>query len=375
VHPRLRVPAAGTGFATAVGASLNPRAIYDFLRAVNTEIKTQPALNCPLCGTPGRFLYQEMRDRSYAAPGAWNLRECESCRAIWLHPQPAPEDIGLAYQGYYTHHQPEPGASWVRSSVWSVWHSYLRMRFGYDQGVGAAWKIIFAPLAWLHPGGPDDLDAAAMYLPRPAPGARVLDVGCGSGVLLARMKSLGWGACGVEVDANAVLAARARGLDIRHGQLAGCNFPENHFDAVHLSHVIEHVYDPASLLRECHRVLKPGGALILLTPNTTSWGHRRFKSAWLNLDPPRHLILFNRKNFRSLAETSGFTITRLDTSVHNAWVWGGLSRVIERTGRAEMSELGRLGCMVCGAFFQLGERLRRIFDAEAGDELLLIAKK
>jgi hypothetical protein len=40
-----------------------------------------------------------------------------------------------------------------------------------------------------------------------------------------------------------------------------------------------------------------------------------------------------------------------------------------------MSELGRLGCLVYGAFFQLGERLRRLFDAEAGDELLVIAKK
>jgi 2-polyprenyl-3-methyl-5-hydroxy-6-metoxy-1,4-benzoquinol methylase len=354
---------------------LKPAGVCDLLRAVNTDIRTQPALNCPLCGAPGKFIYQQMRDRSYAAPGVWDLRECESCRAIWLHPQPVPADLGLAYQGYYTHHQPEPGASWVRSTVWSVWLSYLRLRFGYDQGVGARWKIIFAPLALLHPGGPDDLGAAAMYLPKPAAGARVLDVGCGSGVLLARMKSLGWEACGVEVDLNAVNAARERGLDIRHGQLAEINFPENHFDAVHLSHVIEHVYDPAALLRECRRVLKPGGALIVLTPNTASWGHRLFKSAWLNLDPPRHLILFNRRNFRSLAGAAGFKITRLDTSVHNAWVWGGLSRALERTSRAEMSELGRIGCLVGGAIFQLGERVRRWFDAEAGDEILLIARK
>jgi hypothetical protein len=40
--------------------------------------------------------------------------------------------------------------------------------------VGAAWKIIFGPLALLHPGGPDDLCAAAMYLPRPAAGDEIL---------------------------------------------------------------------------------------------------------------------------------------------------------------------------------------------------------
>ena len=316
-----------------------------------------------------------MRDRSYAAPGVWDLRRCGNCRVVWLHPQPVPGDLGLAYQGYYTHNQPEPGASWVRAAVWSVWLSYLRWRFGYVQGVGAPWKILLAPLALLHPGGPDDLEAAAMYLPRPAPGSLVLDVGCGSGVLLARMKSLGWETCGVEVDLNAVQAARARGLDIRHGQLDECRFPENHFDAIHLSHVIEHVYDPAALLRECHRVLKPGGKIIILTPNLESWGHRRYRSAWLSLDPPRHLILFNRRNFRTLAEAAGFKIIRLDTSVHNAWVWGGLSRAIERTGRAEMSELGRPACLVSGAIFQLCERVRRLFDAEAGDEILLIAEK
>jgi 2-polyprenyl-3-methyl-5-hydroxy-6-metoxy-1,4-benzoquinol methylase len=342
---------------------------------VNTEIRTQPALNCPLCAAPGQTLYSQLRDRSYAAPGAWELRECGACQAVWLHPQPIPEDIGLAYQGYYTHHQPEPGASWVRSAVWSVWLSYLGARFGYDRGVGAPWKRWLAPLALVHPGGPDDLEAAAMYLPCPPAGGRVLDVGCGSGVLLARMKSFGWETCGVEVDANAVAAARARGLDIRHGQLADCAFPENHFDAVHLSHVIEHVYDPAALLRECHRVLKPGGTLVVLTPNTASWGHRRFREAWLNLDPPRHLILFNRRNFRKLAESAGFTISRLDSSIHSAWVYGGLSRAAERTGRAEMSELGRLGCLAYGACFQLGERLRRIFDNDAGDEILLLARK
>src|ERR1035441_1451623 len=88
-------------------ASLNPVVVSDLLRAVNTEIKTQPALNCPLCRAPGKSLYEQMTDRSYAAPGVWNLRECETCRAVWLHPQPTPADIGLAYQGYYTHHRSE----------------------------------------------------------------------------------------------------------------------------------------------------------------------------------------------------------------------------------------------------------------------------
>lgn len=340
-------------------------------------INTQPVRDCYLCGTAGEILYSGMRDRSYAAPGEWNNRRCPKpdCGLIWLDPQPTPEDIGKAYQSYYTHNQPAPGSSLLRDAVYGVWRSYLRVRLGYRTGVGPAWRAIFSPLALLHPGGLDELDSAAMYLRAPTTPARVLDVGCGSGVLLARMQSLGWEVAGVEVDPGGVAAARARGVTVRQGQLADAKFPENHFDAVHSAHVIEHVHDPAALLHECFRVLKPGGKLVILTPNTASFGHEHFGSAWLNLDPPRHLILFNQTTLRRAAEQAGFAIERLDSTVRSAWVYGTLSRLIRQTGRGEMSALGQPACLVHGILFQLRERILRWFNADAGDELVLIATK
>jgi 2-polyprenyl-3-methyl-5-hydroxy-6-metoxy-1,4-benzoquinol methylase len=263
----------------------------------------------------------------------------------------------------------------VRDSVYAVWNSYLRVRFGYRQGAGPEWRTVFSPLALLHPGGLDELDSAAMYLPAPHGEAKVLDVGCGSGVLLARMKSLGWETEGVEIDPGGVEAARARGVTVHQGQLADAQFPDNHFDAVHSAHVIEHVYDPVALLRECFRILKPGGRLVVITPNTQGWGHRLFGRAWLNLDPPRHLILFNARTLRVAAEKQGFTIKRLDSTVRSAWVYGALSRRIYRTGRGEMSQLGKPVSLAYGILCQLRERVRRWFNREAGDELLLIARK
>ena len=342
-----------------------------------TDINTCPAPKCFLCGTTGELLYSGMRDRSFAAPGEWSERRCPKpgCGLIWLDPQPTPEDIGKAYQTYYTHDQPTPGTSLLRDAVYGVWQSYLRVRLGYKHGVGPPWRAIFCPLALLHPGGLDELDSAAMYLHAPTSPARVLDVGCGSGVLLARMKSLGWEAQGVEVDPGGVAAARARGVQIHQGQLTDAKFPDNHFDAVHSAHVIEHVHDPVVLLRECFRILKPGGKLVIITPNTASFGHRHFGSAWLNLDPPRHLILFNKQTLRSVAEKQGFVVERLDTTVRSAWVYGTLSRQIQRTGRGEMSDLGRPACLIHGVIFQLRERVLKWFNRESGDELLLVATK
>jgi 2-polyprenyl-3-methyl-5-hydroxy-6-metoxy-1,4-benzoquinol methylase len=294
---------------------------------------------------------------------------------LWLDPVPIEEDIGKAYQGYYTHAQPEPGPSLVRDAVWSVWHSYLGVRFGYRQGVGPGWLKIFSPLALLHPGGRDELDGAAMNLPAPRPGARVLDVGCGSGVLLARMKSLGWDVEGVEVDPEAVEAGKRRGVPVRLGTLQDQKFPDNHFDAVHSAHVIEHVHDPVALLSECRRILKPGGTLVILTPNTASWGHRQFGAAWLNLDPPRHLVLFSETTLRQAAERAGLKVQRLDTTIRTAWVYGALSQCIRDKGRAEMSELGKPVNLLRGIRFQLRERWKIRNDAQAGDELRLIASK
>ncbi len=340
-----------------------------------SEIRTRPVRHCLLCGGSGPVIYPQMTDRLLARPGGWDWRKCQTCGLVWLDPVPIEEDIGKAYQGYYTHRQPEPGARFVRDVCWGIWHSYLGKRFGYTQGIGPGWARWFAPLALLHPGGRAELDAAAMYLPAPKQPSRVLDVGCGSGVVLARMKGFGWEVEGVEPDPKAAEAARAKGVPVRVGTLEPQNFPANHFDAVHSAHVLEHVHDPVRLLQESYRVLKPGGTLVTITPNVESWGHRQFGAAWLMLDPPRHLSLFSRVTLRKAAEQVGFKVKILVTSPRNAWVYGLLSRSIRRTGRSDMSLLGKPANLLQGISYQLRQRRVLRHDAEAGDELLLIATK
>jgi SAM-dependent methyltransferase len=341
------------------------------------RIRTRPAEKCWLCGESGRLLYEGMRDRCLAAPGEWNWRQCQNlaCGMVWLDPLPTEEDIGKAYAGYYTHNQPEPAPRLFRNICWGIWHSYLGWRFGYTRGVGPKWMRLLAPLALLHPGGREELDAAAMHLPAPAATGRLMEVGCGSGVALERMQSFGWQVEGVDPDPAAAETARARGVLVRTGSLEAQRYPDNHFDAIYMAHVIEHVHDPAGLLRECFRVLKPGGALVAITPNIESRGHRQFGACWLALDPPRHLVLFSLGTLLQTAERAGFSVEKLDSTVRIAWVSGALSRSIRRTGRGEVSQLGKPANLLPGILFQLRERLALRHDPKAGDELRLIAFK
>jgi predicted SAM-dependent methyltransferase len=79
------------------------------------------------------------------------------------------------------------------------------------------------------------------------------------------------------------------------------------FDLVTLSHVIEHLYDPIDVLKTCHKILKPGGRLWLETPNLESKGHEIFGKDWRDLDPPRHLLIFNRSSLIKAIGSAGFT--------------------------------------------------------------------
>ena len=120
------------------------------------------------------------------------------------------------------------------------------------------------------------------------------------------MQDYGWHALGVDLDPAAVQFASQRGLDVRLGSLVDQGYRSGSFDAIILSHVIEHVPDPILILKECHCILKPEGRFILATPNVDRWFHRKFRQNWFHLDPPRHLYLFGIETLTELVLRSGF---------------------------------------------------------------------
>jgi SAM-dependent methyltransferase len=146
-----------------------------------------------------------------------------------------------------------------------------------------------------------------------APGSRVLDVGCGRGVLLRELADRGFSAHGFEVSAEAVRGVDPRAETRVAARLADADYPEASFDQVILWHVLEHVRQPRETLEEVRRLLRPAGRVVVAVPNFASWQARWAGPDWFHLDPPRHLYHFPASSLEGLLARSGF---RVD-SVHH----------------------------------------------------------
>lgn len=143
-------------------------------------------------------------------------------------------------------------------------------------------------------------------LPAPVPGGRLLDVGCGNGEFLRRMRHAGWRVSGTEVDPMAAALASHDGIDVFVGDLESAAFADQQFDAITMNHVIEHLPDTIGTLRTCRRILKPGGLLWIATPNLNAIGFRIYGKSWRGLEAPRHLVLFEPETLVGAVRQAGF---------------------------------------------------------------------
>jgi SAM-dependent methyltransferase len=124
---------------------------------------------------------------------------------------------------------------------------------------------------------------------------------------LRRARDAGWEVLGIDLDENAIDAARKQGLNVRLGDIDILDPNCEQFDIITLSHVIEHVHYPTALLKACHNLTKPGGYIWLETPNIQSQGHKLFKEHWRGLEPPRHLAIFTLDALQNALRAAGFT--------------------------------------------------------------------
>jgi 2-polyprenyl-3-methyl-5-hydroxy-6-metoxy-1,4-benzoquinol methylase len=279
--------------------------------------QTRPQESCPICGQLGDVFLHDLKDKLFGVPGKWASQRCRNgnCRSIWINPVIIEAELYKAYANYYTHSDVSAGkyASAAKPVGFRalydrfVKQSYWALRYDYGVPDTLIWSKYLGLLVYLIPNKSFYMDTHIMFLPAVKNG-RVLDVGCGNGERLELLKRLGWTVKGVDFDQNAVVAAMENGLDVDCGDLKSMNYPPDSFDAVIMSHVIEHVTHPRELLMECARLLKPGGRLVMLTPNAESFGLDYYGRCWRGLEPPRHLQIFSQPALEQIVKQVGLNI-------------------------------------------------------------------
>jgi SAM-dependent methyltransferase len=277
----------------------------DSIKTWSTPVTGQQSeyILCALCGG-GRF-------KPYLSCEGFVYVKCPSCGLVQINPQPETEEVHRRYGDSY-------GADYLSYELANE-TAFLRLqelalrdaRF-FDLEGGSLPPAPYPPTACI------PLPPLRGSSPPQRPPLSVLDVGCATGALLAKLKARGWDVCGVEISGpQAEYARRERQLDVRTGPLEAHLFPDEHFTAILASHLIEHLNRPEIFVREVHRILKKDGGFFVTTPNIAGLQFRLFREKWRSAIFD-HLYLFSVKTLPALLAQNGFRVERLVT-------WGGLA--------------------------------------------------
>lgn len=153
------------------------------------------------------------------------------------------------------------------------------------------------------------LERIGKFLPNKG---KLLDVGAATGVFLQAAKKRSWAVDGIELVDWAAQKAREADLEVKTGVLSDFSQEMVDFDVVTYFDVLEHLSDPDDELRLVYKILKPGGLLIINTPDAGSWLARILGKRWHLLTPPEHLIIFNRNNLTQLLKDRGFEVLKVE---------------------------------------------------------------
>jgi 2-polyprenyl-3-methyl-5-hydroxy-6-metoxy-1,4-benzoquinol methylase len=240
------------------------------------------------CGVCGSISFKQHWDC-----GDFRFQRCDGCGVILQNPQPDPNQLLERYDEEYSEYEIENAQGYLGL-----------MRMGMEDMGFSAWK--------------DQWKAKGAFL----------DIGCATGALVKELSLDGWDAKGVEPCAPAARYGIAhRGVDIHLGTLDNAPYPAESFSLIHFSHVIEHVTEPQVFLNQVARLLKPGGRILLTTPNTTSFQAQWFGSEWRSAIAD-HMYLLDKSQLTLLLKKAGLLPLKWKT-------WGAWPSAQDRNGSKE----------------------------------------
>jgi 2-polyprenyl-3-methyl-5-hydroxy-6-metoxy-1,4-benzoquinol methylase len=228
---------------------------------------------CPACGTGSAT--------SFSLGGDLDLNRCRGCGLVYAPRYADPDEVYV--DGYLTGGVGPFGLD-LRDPRWQEMLAFV-----------AARRL---QLLERITGGP----------------GRLLDVGCGSGEVLAVARDRGWTVAGVEpVAESARIACEEHVLDVRCATLDNAGFPERTFDVVSALHVVEHLPAATPFLRDLTRWVRPGGHVFIEVPNWRSMQRRNAGGQWIGLRPLEHVSHFTPNTIGDAMRRAGLVEVRTMT--------------------------------------------------------------
>ena len=198
-------------------------------------------------------------------------------------------------------------------------------------------------------------------LGKAAADSRLVDIGCSRGQFVGFAAHAGFAAEGVEPAPDIAAAARELGLKVHTGLLEEQHFDDATFDVASLFEVVEHLREPLPLLRECRRILKPGGLLLISTGNAASWTVAAMGARWDYFHIEKdggHISFFNPQSIAALAHNAGFAVERIDTARVKFHEKGDVSKLTYTLGKIA-AELLNVPARLAGRGHDMLAYLRR----------------
>ncbi|MBN1162196.1 class I SAM-dependent methyltransferase [Patescibacteria group bacterium] len=152
-------------------------------------------------------------------------------------------------------------------------------------------------------------------------GGNLLDVGCGEDPFLEVQKKRGYNVYGTDVDKTAREHFKKLGIEVRIGNLQNVKWSKNFFDVITLWHTLEHDVKPQETLKECYKILKDSGTLIISVPNFNSLERKIFNEHWIYLSPPRHIFQFTPESLSKVLADVGFRVYKVKYPGFSPQLW------------------------------------------------------
>lgn len=238
-------------------------------------MSNQPS-SCAVCGADAFTAQYPVTDLVLDFPGEWTYAHCDRCGHGALAPQPTPEELSALYAKLY-----EPDKLRIMTQV---------SESGFEQRLQRARLRAIARVS----------DGRVR---------RILDVGCGLGLFLARLAEAhpDAEAIGVELaPQTAAVAASRPGITVHQKAFMELDVEEGSVDLLTMNHLLEHLSDPAAQLRRAAALLGPGGLIAIEIPYQEGWARRWFGRWYWGHLPPQHIQMFTADGLRRLLDEAGF---------------------------------------------------------------------